>query len=468
MPAVQVGDRLARAILEQHVVGVEELERDRDDGIGEDVHGGARRRSGGTRAHCVGRECANCSAAPSARRYNRPMAASTVPRRSVSAVRRWAASPRRRSSGAIGRRQPLLVRARDRRVHRAFQRARAVRARRARRRRVAPRRARRRPLVARARSVPARAISRTLPARDWTLLVQGVNLRRRRGRRAAAPLRVPAVRAPRRPDGELRGAGRRRRSALRLLRRVPAAGLRPAPLALRRASDDLALRARACRSRSCGTSRPRTTRCSRPATCSTCRRSIAHDGVAIDACTTYSIGFRAPRRDRSSRAAFLDFLRDELELAGTLRRSRPVARRASRRAIGAAMQRRYLRLAASICAGTARRSRASSARTCPSRRPHVFFDPPTSPLSRAAFRGRVATRGVDARPAHAAALRRRALYVNGDARRRGPRRVARALRRLANAPRCSRRAAARALSPDAALAILHDWYRDGYLHPGDA
>ena len=56
---------------------------------------------------------------------------------------------------------------------------------------------------------------------------------RRRRRRAAAPVLVPALRPPRRPDGELRRAGWRRGAAFRFLRRIPAAGIRAAPLALR-------------------------------------------------------------------------------------------------------------------------------------------------------------------------------------------------------------------------------------------
>ena len=41
--------------------------------------------------------------------------------------------------------------------------------------------------------------------------------------------------------------------------------------------------------------------------------SYAHDGVALDACTTYSIGFRA-RRTPSSPQPFLDYLRDRVEI----------------------------------------------------------------------------------------------------------------------------------------------------------
>ena len=43
--------------------------------------------------------------------------------------------------------------------------------------------------------------------------------------------------------------------------------------------------------------------------------SYAHDGVAVDACTTYSIGFRAPSHNEIAQA-FLDHLRDELALEG--------------------------------------------------------------------------------------------------------------------------------------------------------
>src|SRR6202171_2072013 len=43
--------------------------------------------------------------------------------------------------------------------------------------------------------------------------------------------------------------------------------------------------------------------------------AYAHDGVAVDACTTYSIGFRAPSAQELG-TAFLDWLRDRLALDG--------------------------------------------------------------------------------------------------------------------------------------------------------
>ena len=43
--------------------------------------------------------------------------------------------------------------------------------------------------------------------------------------------------------------------------------------------------------------------------------AIAHDGVAIDTCSTYSIGFRAPSAQELA-TSFLDWLRDRVALGG--------------------------------------------------------------------------------------------------------------------------------------------------------
>ena len=77
--------------------------------------------------------------------------------------------------------------------------------------------------------------------------------------------------------------------------------------------------------------------------------SVAHDGVAIDACTTYSIGFRAPAAKELT-AAFLDFLRDELDPPGRYADpgQGPVHAPA---AISAPMRRRYLRLLNGVSLG---------------------------------------------------------------------------------------------------------------------
>ena len=155
---------------------------------------------------------------------------------------------------------------------------------------------------------------------------------------------------------------------------------------------------------------------------------IAHDGVAIDACTTYSIGFRAPGATELA-AAFLDFLRDELDLPG--RYADPDLAPSARR-----------RRSAPRCAGAAcgclkgiRWDRATVARFLgcwlSEPKPHVFFEPPAHRCRRAAFGKRAAKHGahVDRRTrllyddAH--------LFINGAALP-WPASGAATLRRLAN------------------------------------
>ena len=185
----------------------------------------------------------------------------------------------------------------------------------------------------------------------------------------------------------------------------------------------------------------------------------AHDGVAIDACTTYSIGFRAATAQEVAEA-FLDFLRDELALAGRYTDPAPAPVREPAR-IDVAMRRRYERMVERV-----RWSRGAIARFvgCWLSEPkaNVSFDPPVAPMGRAAFGARAAKHGIrlDTRtqllydPTH--------LFVNGVALR-WPASGAAALKALANDRALSPRAA-RTIHPQAAT-ILYTWYRDGYLHP---
>jgi 50S ribosomal protein L16 3-hydroxylase len=186
--------------------------------------------------------------------------------------------------------------------------------------------------------------------------------------------------------------------------------------------------------------------------------SYAHDGVAVDACTTYSVGFRAAPHNEIAQA-FLDHLRDELALEGRyadadLKDSGEPAR------IGVPMQRRIDAILRKIAW-----NRAATARFLgiflSEPKPDVFFDPPTTALSLAAFAKSIARRGV--------ALDRRTqwlyddacIYVNGEAHD-WPAGAREGLAELANARSLdARRVAA---FPPAALQLLHDGYRHGYLH----
>jgi 50S ribosomal protein L16 3-hydroxylase len=186
--------------------------------------------------------------------------------------------------------------------------------------------------------------------------------------------------------------------------------------------------------------------------------SFAHDGVAVDACTTYSIGFRAASRNEIGQA-FLDHLRDELALDGRyadpdLRPSDEPAR------VAAPMQRRVDSILREIIW-----DRAATARFLgvflSDPKPDVYFEPPARPLSRAAFAKAIAGRGV--------ALDRRtqwlyddgAIYLNGEANG-WPTGSRESLIDLANSRSLS---ALRAASLSiAALQFLYDGYVHGFLH----
>ena len=180
----------------------------------------------------------------------------------------------------------------------------------------------------------------------------------------------------------------------------------------------------------------------------------AHDGVALDACMTYSIGFRAPSAQELG-TAFLDWLRDGLALEG--RYGDPglaVAREPAR--IGAAMHASCAAMLAPI-----RWNPGAVARfigcylTEP--KPHVFFDPPRRPADLRRFAGVAARRGLRLDPRTQILYDGHYVYVNGSALA-WPLRGAAALKRLANARRI------RGAEVSATLVgLLHDWYCDGFL-----
>ncbi len=192
---------------------------------------------------------------------------------------------------------------------------------------------------------------------------------------------------------------------------------------------------------------------------------FAHDGVALDACTTYSIGFRAPSANEIA-GAFLQYLEDELALDG--RYADPdLAPSVEPARIGSTMAHKAHRMLRAI-----RWDEAVVARFLGSwlsdPKPQVFFYRPDAALSLARFTQRLRRDGVclDARTqllyddAH--------FFINGVAmaRKTVTPHDARILDMLANrraldAESCT--AAAPAL-----VSILHDWFGHGYVQLGSA
>ncbi len=183
----------------------------------------------------------------------------------------------------------------------------------------------------------------------------------------------------------------------------------------------------------------------------------AHDGVALDDCITYSVGFRAPSaQDLCSR--FLDYLQDRLDVPGLYADPglKPAKNpgRIDRRLTGG-----LLRLLGNLrwTRGDLRQFIGTDLSTP---KPHVVFAAPRRPLSAGAFAKAVAATGLCLLPQTILLYDDDAFYINGErcvaTAGAGPR-----LRRLAD-----RRVLPPSALPAAAAVVLYAWYRAGYLVPG--
>ncbi len=182
---------------------------------------------------------------------------------------------------------------------------------------------------------------------------------------------------------------------------------------------------------------------------------VAHDGVAIAACTTYSIGFRAPSAQELG-TAFLDWLRDRIALDGRYRDPGLAPARAPAR-----IARALSDYAASALSELAWDDRAVSrfvGAYLTEPKPAVAFAPPRRALGRRAFTARAARRGVRLDSRTQLLYDARNLFINGAVLDR-PARGWAAIRRLANARQLP------ADDVDAGVAnLLYPWYRDGFVH----
>jgi len=304
-----------------------------------------------------------------------------------------------------------------------------------------------------------RADRRTLPRRNWTLLVQGVNLH---VPDADALLRrfafIPYARlddlmvslaAPGGGVGPhvdsydvflLQGTGRRRWRTSR----QPDQALKP--------GLPLKILARF---------RPQQSRVLAPGDMLYLPPRVAHEGTAVESCITYSIGFRAPETQELV-LAFLDWLRDRVELPGGYDDRDLAATREPAR-IGSTMRARARAML--------RRLRwddqtAEQFLGCylTDPKPTVRFATPAHPLEARVFRRAVRGRGVVLDACTQLLYDEQHLFINGEAMAwpsRGPGTAA-ALKRLANR-RCLTAAEVRGAAP---LRLLYQWYGHGFLRLG--
>lgn len=188
----------------------------------------------------------------------------------------------------------------------------------------------------------------------------------------------------------------------------------------------------------------------------------AHDGIALDTCSTYSIGFRAPAR-RELLAEFLVRYSEQLTTAGHY--SDPGLRLQKHpSSVPADMSREVHAWLSKIRFTQTDVSRFLGA-WLSEPKPQVVFDRPRRPLSFARFHSRCCAHGVrlDLRTLMlSGAPGPGEFHINGETCRfTGA--ISRQLLRLAD-----QRALPAARHGETLCRILHDWYLHGWLHTGPA
>lgn len=184
-----------------------------------------------------------------------------------------------------------------------------------------------------------------------------------------------------------------------------------------------------------------------------------HDGVAVEDCITYSIGFRAPGAAELG-ARFLEFLQDRIKFEGMygdpgLRPPRHPALLPEDMARKAAVMLRRIRWNAEDIAEFLGRYLSEPKAT-------VVFARPARPLVEGAFGRQAARRGARLALPTRMLYRGGSLFINGEAHRVGAA-AARLLSRLAD-----RRALPPLRRPDRESArLLYEWYRAGYIEIGE-
>ncbi len=185
----------------------------------------------------------------------------------------------------------------------------------------------------------------------------------------------------------------------------------------------------------------------------------AHNGIAIGECTTYSIGFRSPTAQELG-AEFLGWLQERLCLDGLYADPDLQVQQHSAE-IGSAMIDQIEAMLAGI-RWTRQDVAAFVGQYLTEPKPHVFFEQPDETLSRKAFERAVKQAGyvLDARSL--LLWSEAGFYLNGEALE-----VAADDRALLTELADRRRLAADAPSSANLLALLYEWYCDGFGRPAD-
>lgn len=179
----------------------------------------------------------------------------------------------------------------------------------------------------------------------------------------------------------------------------------------------------------------------------------AHNGVAVDACTTYSIGFRAPSVQEIA-TQFLVYMQDKLDLPG-MYQDADLNWQAHPAEISDAM---LDQIAGMIARVTWQRADIADflGRYLTEPKPHLFFDPPEPPLIQSVFTRRAQKQGVALAPQSLLLWQGATFYLNGEALPAMPDTTT--MQQLAD-----KRRLAGAQITAALIATLYPLYLDGYI-----
>ena len=181
---------------------------------------------------------------------------------------------------------------------------------------------------------------------------------------------------------------------------------------------------------------------------------FAHDGVAVDKCLTYSIGFRAPGHAELA-SGFFGHLADGIDLSGRYEDAGATATKTPGR-----LPPRLVDAADEVIRSVRWQRRDVEAflgRYLSEPKPHVFFDPPARTPSVSALARALETRTLTLHRKSQLLYGNNAVFMNGEVYR-FPRGVPEVLRRLADEGEIGLRPV-----PSAVAALLQDWFGDGFL-----
>ena len=184
----------------------------------------------------------------------------------------------------------------------------------------------------------------------------------------------------------------------------------------------------------------------------------AHYGKALNACLTYSIGFRAPTHQELM-TQFLVYLQDQVDIPG-LYADPDLKLQAHPAQISSDMIDKVAAVIEQV-----KFSREDVAQFLggylSEPKPHVYFDPPTRPLSQAKFVAAAAKRGLYLALQSQLLFYGAQLFMNGEAVR-----VTGATRTALITLADNRALPAPLQLPSGAWVVLYDWYQAGYLALG--